>query len=184
MVLRADPGLINAAGQDVHVTGLGFNRLLGEPRVAGGRAALGLGAARRRVCDPPRDLDRLGGWDESGFLYHEDVQLSWLLQLLGADVRVVPASIVVHDYHLTMHPTKLYLLERNRGGDGALQPPTPDLVGLAPLMALTEAMMWGYCLVRGSRFLQAKAPRTAGSSASLPRLRERRRFIRGAAAAL
>jgi GT2 family glycosyltransferase len=180
MVLKADPGLINAAGQDVHVTGLGFNKLLGEPRATAGEASFRTSGLHGGAFVIRRDLlESLGGWDESGFLYHEDVQLSWLLQLVGADVRVVPASIVVHDYHLTMHPTKLYLLERNRGAMVLANLSIPALIGLAPLMLVTEAMMWGFCLMRGFSFLRAKASSYRWILSHLPRLRERRRFIRG-----
>jgi GT2 family glycosyltransferase len=123
-------------------------------------------------------LEHLGGWDESGFLYHEDVQLSWMLQLIGADVHVVPASIVVHDYHLTMHPAKLYLLERNRGAMMLSNLSAASLLALSPLMVVTEAMMWGYCLVRGPGFLRAKLSSYGWILRHLDRIRERRRFVR------
>ncbi|MGZ5321611.1 MAG: glycosyltransferase family 2 protein [Solirubrobacterales bacterium] len=179
MVLLADPGLINAAGQDVHVTGLGFNRLLGRPRADAGSEPFRVSGLHGGAFVIRRDvLDALGGWDESGFLYHEDVQLSWLLQLIGADVRVVPASVVVHDYHLTMHPAKLRLLERNRGAMVLSNLSALSLVALSPLLALTEAMMWGYCLVRGPGFLRAKLSSYGWILRHLDRIRERRRLVR------
>jgi GT2 family glycosyltransferase len=179
MVLKADPGRINAAGQDVHVTGLGFNRLFGRPREeAGAEPALVSGLHGGAFVIRREILDRLGGWDESGFLYHEDVQLSWLLQLLGADIRVVPGSTVVHDYHLTMHPTKLYLLERNRVVMLLGNLEVRSLIALTPWLALTEAMMWGFCLLRGPRFLLAKLRSYGWVLGSRDRIRERRRFVR------
>jgi GT2 family glycosyltransferase len=162
VLLRADQDRLNSAGQDVNVTGLGFNRLLGKPRDAAGtepEQVSGLhGAAfviRREI------LDRLGGWDESGFLYSEDVQLSWETQLIGSDIRVIPRSTVTHDYHLSMDPEKLFLLERNRAVIVLSHERLGTLALLSPLFALTELMMWGYCLIRGPRFLAAKG-RTYG----------------------
>ena len=157
IVLQADPETINAAGQDLNVTGLGFNRWLGRPRSrAGTEPILVSGLHGGAFVIRKQIFDRLGGWDESGFLYAEDVQLSWMLQLLGADVYCEPSSVVVHDYHLTMQPRKLFMLERNRAAMVLANLRTGTLVALSPLFALTELMMWGYCLLRGPRFLKAK----------------------------
>jgi hypothetical protein len=101
-------------------------------------------------------LERLGGWDESGFLYYEDVELSWLLRLAGRDIQCVPASTVRHDYHLTMFPHKLFLLERNRWKTLLSYLRGRTRLALSPLLALSELIMWGYCLLRGPRFLRAK----------------------------
>jgi GT2 family glycosyltransferase len=157
IVLESDPGQINAAGQKLNVTGLGFNRWLGKPRERAGAdpfATAGLHGAAfviRRAL-----LERLGGWDETGFLYFEDVELSWLLRIAGAEIWCVPASTVTHDYHLTMFPHKLFLLERNRRKMLLADLGGRTRLALAPLLALTELMMWGYCLLRGRGFLRAK----------------------------
>jgi hypothetical protein len=157
IMLESDPGRINAAGQNVHPTGLGFNRWLGKPRGGAGSEPFrvsGLHGAAfliRRVL-----LERLGGWDESGFLYHEDVELSWLLHLAGKEIHCIPASTVSHDYHLTMFPHKLFLLERNRWKMLLANLRGRTRLALSPLLAISELLMWGYCLLRGPSFLQAK----------------------------
>ncbi len=157
IVLESDHGTINAAGQQLHVTGLGFNHLLGEPAASAGADPLPVSGIHGGAFVIRREIfDRLGGWDESGFLYAEDVQLSWLLQLIGAEVRCVPASRVSHDYHLTMHPTKLYLLERNRAAMLLADLRWATLAAMAPALAVTELMIWAYALLRGPRFLAAK----------------------------
>src|SRR5262249_46482777 len=122
-------------------------------------------------------LQRFGGWDDSGFLYHEDVELSWLLRLAGKDIVCVPASIVRHDYHLTMFPQKLFLLEPNRW-----KMLLPNLHGrtrlaLSPLLAITELMMWGYCLLRGPKFLRGKWESYAWLRRNGEVVRHRRREI-------
>ena len=158
ILLESDPGTINAAGQTLNKTGLGFNRWLGKPRERAGDAPFettGLhGAAfliRREL------LERLGGWDESGFLYFEDVELSWLLRIAGQEVWCVPASTLTHDYHLTMFPHKLFLLERNRWRMLLADLRGRTRLALSPLLVLSELMMWGYCLLRGPKFLRAKS---------------------------
>lgn len=158
LLKESEPESINAAGQDDHITGLGFNRLLWRERHAASpqpQRVSGLhGSAvflRRAV------LEHMGGWDESGFLYHEDVELSWFLQLMGYEIYCVPQAIIWHDYHLTMYPEKLYLLERNRLAMLVTHLSLTTRLLLSPALFFTELMMWGYCLLRGGKFLQAKA---------------------------
>jgi hypothetical protein len=177
ILLHAD-GDINAAGQNVHVTGLGFNRRLWQPRALAGQAPMRVSGLQGSAFVLRRALlEQMGGWDESGFLYHEDVELSWTLQLMGYDLYCVPTSVVWHDYHLTMYPEKLFLLERNRLAllTTHLRPRTR--LAMAPFILFTEALMWGYCLLRGPAFLRAKAESYRWVSAQAVRLRERRKFI-------
>ncbi|HSD24109.1 MAG TPA: glycosyltransferase, partial [Solirubrobacterales bacterium] len=74
ILLESDPGRINAAGQNVHPTGLGFNRWLDEPRErAGGEPFRVSGLHGAAFLIRRQLLEEIGGWNESGFLYHEDV---------------------------------------------------------------------------------------------------------------
>jgi len=178
ILLESDPGRINAAGQNIHVTALGFNRWLAEPRVRAGSEPFrvnGLhGAAfliRRHL------LESIGGWNESGFLYHEDVELSWLLRVAGREIYCVPGSTVSHDYLLTMFPHKLFLLERNRWAMLLSNTRALTRLALSPLLALSELMLWGYCLLRGRSFLRAKLDSYRWISGNRERIRERRRFV-------
>ncbi len=60
---------------------------------------------------------RLGGFDERYFMFFEDVDLGWRLNLLGYDVRYVPTSLVYHQHHAAIKKfgtyREHYLLERN-----------------------------------------------------------------------
>lgn len=60
---------------------------------------------------------QVGGFDERFFMFYEDVDLGWRLNLLGQRVRYVPASIAFHKHHATMKQygryRETYLLERN-----------------------------------------------------------------------
>lgn len=178
ILLDSDPGRINAAGQNVNVTGLGFNRWLGKPRERAGEESFRVSGLHGAAFVVRRDLlEELGGWDESGFLYHEDVQLSWLLRLAGREIYCVPSSTVGHDYHLTMFPRKLFLLERNRGAMLLADLRAHTRLALSPLIALSELMLWGYCLLRGPKFLRAKLDSYRWIARHRDRIRERRRFV-------
>ena len=179
MVLYNDSEIINSVGQNVHVTGLGFNRWLGRPRAEAGQKPFpvtgihgGAFVIRREI------LDHIGGWDDSGFLYHEDVELSWLLHLLGYRIYCAPAAAVRHKYHLTMHPEKLFLLERNRGHMLCCNLSPLTFILLAPFLLCTEFMMWGYCLLRGPQFLRAKMRAYFHTARTGQRIRERHAWIK------
>jgi GT2 family glycosyltransferase/glycosyltransferase involved in cell wall biosynthesis len=59
----------------------------------------------------------VGGFDESYFMFFEDVDLGWRLWLCGHEVRYVPSSLVYHRHHASMQAIgawrEHYLLERN-----------------------------------------------------------------------
>ncbi len=157
LLLLAEGDSVNAAGQWIHVTGLGFNRELESPREVMGDEPFAVAGLHGAAFAVRRELlDRIGGMDAGGFLYHEDVNLSWLLRMMGYELACVPASVVRHDYFLSMHPGKLELLERNREAmlRAYLEPATRRR--LLPWRLLTELMLWGYALLRGPDFLRAK----------------------------
>jgi GT2 family glycosyltransferase len=59
----------------------------------------------------------IGGFDENLFMFYDDVDLGWRLNLLGYRVRFAPDSIVYHKHHGSMKSfgeyREMYLLERN-----------------------------------------------------------------------
>ena len=175
IVLESDPGRINAAGQKLNKSGLGFNRWLDKPREVAGDQPFPLAGLHGAAFVVRRALlERLGGWDETGFLYYEDVELSWLMRIAGAEVWCAPASTVTHDYHLTMFPEKLFLLERNRWKMLLADLGLGTRLALSPLLLLSELMLWGYCLLRGPGFLRAKARSYGWIRANRQLIRERR----------
>jgi GT2 family glycosyltransferase len=158
LVLMMGTQRVNSAGQTIHVSGLGFNRMLGSRFEAAARPKHEVGGLHGAAFLIRTDLLRtMGGWDETGFLYHEDVALSWDIHLSGFRIVCVPSSVVDHDYHLTMYPEKLHLLERNRWALLLSHLRPGRLVALSPILLVTELMVWVLCLVRGPRFLTAKA---------------------------
>ncbi|WP_220037493.1 MULTISPECIES: glycosyltransferase [unclassified Curtobacterium] len=59
----------------------------------------------------------IGGFDEDLFMFYDDVDLGWRLNLYGYRVRFAPNSIVYHKHHGSMKSfgeyREMYLLERN-----------------------------------------------------------------------
>ena len=157
LILEKDKDRVNASGLSIHVTALGCNRGLGELgstfnqepiRVSGIHG--GAFVIRSSI------VEKINGFNERGFLYNEDVEISWLLQLMGYELFCLPSSLVYHDYFLTMDPNKLYLLERNRVRLLLSHLEWKSLIAILPFLLFTEFMIWFYCTLRGKNFLFAK----------------------------
>lgn len=113
--LAAEPELLNSAGNPVHFTALSWAGAFGEradahdqPRDVAG--CTGAGATMRTEWW----RDELGGFDDTFFAYHEDVDLSWRTWMLGRRVVFEPTAVVLHHYEFSRNALKLYLIERNR----------------------------------------------------------------------
>lgn len=173
----ADGERTNAVGQDIHVTGLGFNRWLGRPMAEIGQTPLRVSGIQGGAFVIRRSLlAKMGGLDASGFLYHEDVNLSWLLRLMGYELYCVPKAVVYHDYSLTMSAEKLHLLERNRCAMLLAYARWSTLMLLSPALLTTEILLWSYCLLRGPDFVRAKLAAYRWALRQWPQIQRRRRL--------
>jgi GT2 family glycosyltransferase len=135
------PELLNSAGNEVHVTGIAWAGLYGQPADSVSElrdVAFPTGAAMAIR----RDLfEELGGFTEELFMYQEDLELGWRARLRGLRVVVNPSADVYHDYEFGRNPDKQYLLERNRLVF-VLSAYSPRLLFLlSPVLASTEAAM-------------------------------------------
>jgi GT2 family glycosyltransferase/glycosyltransferase involved in cell wall biosynthesis len=63
------------------------------------------------------DYAAVGGFDDRYFMFYEDVDLGWRLNMLGRRVRYVPGSVAYHRHHASMKSygpwLEHFLLERN-----------------------------------------------------------------------
>jgi len=180
--LGHDPDRLNSGGNEVHLLGAGWAGAFGEPaadhrrrRPVTSASGAGMAMARDR-------WDRIGGFCERYFAYHEDADLSLRCWQQDLAVVFVPEATVVHHYEFSRNPDKLYLLERNRGIFLLTLFETRTLVLLAPFLLLFEAAVaaaalrdgWGgrkaagwIWLVRNRRWLRERrravqAARTVG----------------------
>jgi GT2 family glycosyltransferase len=157
IMLYDRPGWINAVGQSVHVSGLGFNRKLDRPVAEADPAPVRVsGLQGGAFAMRTETFHEVGGMNEAYFLYHEDVELSLRLSLAGYQIYAIPDSVVHHKYVLHMTPEKLHWLERHRWLTILGTYRLGTLAVLAPVLLLTEGMMAAYCLMRGRPFVQAK----------------------------
>ena len=91
--------LLNGTGVQVDVNGNGADREWLTPLDGHGGADGSpdpFGFSGGAVFLRRSALDEAGGFDESLFMYYEDVDVSWRLRLAGYDIGWAPAAVVVH----------------------------------------------------------------------------------------
>lgn len=156
VLLFDDRTKINALGLNIHITGLGFCRGLGQkddnsvipenvPGVSGCSYLI-----RRQL------LEQMGGAPGWCFMGNDDVIVSWLLRLMGYETYCLPKSIVFHKYSLKINPDKLFRLEKNRQILllSTLKPLT--LIACLPILLAIELMIIVYSLTKGRAYVRAK----------------------------
>jgi GT2 family glycosyltransferase/glycosyltransferase involved in cell wall biosynthesis len=117
-VLDWDGNLIDYVDGSLTWFGMGYKREAERPDSPAYDVAkdvlFGTGAA---MFMPAELFREVGGFDERFFMFYEDVDLGWRLNILGYRVRYVPESLAFHRHHVTMKKfgnyRESYLLERN-----------------------------------------------------------------------
>ncbi|HKP13429.1 MAG TPA: glycosyltransferase family 2 protein [Blastocatellia bacterium] len=149
ILLMSDPQRLNTCGCDVHLTGLTLCRGTGRARDTYTRRDT-VGAISGAAFAIRAELfERLGGFDETMFLYLEDTDLAWRARLAGWQTVYTPDSVVLHDYELRMAAQKIFWEERNRYLMLAKSLRWPTLLLLAPGYLLAEVITWAYVLLKG-----------------------------------
>ncbi len=96
IVYMHDPTTVDSAGDGMHRAGGAFKHLHGQP-VAQARESREVFGVCGAACLMPRAVfNELGGFDESFFFSHEDVDLSYRARLLGYGCRYVADAVVLH----------------------------------------------------------------------------------------
>ena len=157
IVLYDAPDRLNTCGNALHYLGFCWCPDYRKPRLAASEP-FGVAIASGACFLMPRALfERLSGFDDDYFLYHEDVDLSWRTRLAGFDIICAPASVVRHRYTFSLPPWKRALLERNRIITCLKNYELRTLVLLAPLALLAETWLWAGETLTGHPLLRPRA---------------------------
>lgn len=161
---------VNTSGGVLHFTGIAWAGL--RPADGPREVAFLSGAC---LAIPRSAFERVGGFADAYFMYHEDVDLSLRLRLAGERLGVEPAAIVDHDYEFAKGAAKWRRLERNRWATVLRCYPTRLLVLLAPALAATELALLPVAAAGG--WLPQKLAATADTLRALPRLLRERHAV-------
>ncbi len=106
---------INTLGNQIHFLGFGYGLKSGQADMGHYEIHKINYASGAGVFINMEALDKLGYlFDDTMFLYLEDLDLGWSLQLLGYDHYLVPASQIYHKYEFQRSMKSVYWFERNR----------------------------------------------------------------------
>ena len=119
MVFDSDPQVVQSAGIAIDRAAIAWDRLRGQPtNSAGARRACTVFGASGGAAMYRRDmLNHSGLFEESFFMYLEDVDLAWRAQRNGWQCQYAPDAIVRHMMSATSiegSPFKHQLLGRNK----------------------------------------------------------------------
>ncbi|MBI4121903.1 MAG: glycosyltransferase family 2 protein [Parcubacteria group bacterium] len=116
LLLWPDQSKVNSVGNAIHFLGYGYAGGYGLPRSA---------VADRGVRDIPyasgavillkaRALRDVGLFDDEMWMYNEDQDLGWRMNLAGYRNVLAPQSTACHQYEFSRSISKIYFMDRNR----------------------------------------------------------------------
>ena len=163
LLLHSDPSRLNTIGNAIHFLGFGYSLGSGRPVTEfpretwdGRDIAYASGAGMLVRLDVVR---RIGLFEPSLFLYHEDLDFGWQLRLAGLRSVTAYDSVVRHKWTFSKDPRKFYWLERNRWLVVLENYSMTTLLLLSPAFLVFEIGVLGYAAKAG--FLREKL-RAAG----------------------
>lgn len=151
LLLSPNKHLINSAGNAIHFLGFGYcvaYNMAVASFVAGGEPEIaypsGAGVLLRASA-----LRKAGLFDETFFMYHEDLDLGWRLRLAGYKNVLATRSVVYHKYEFSRSVAKLYYMERNRFVVFAKNLQWRSLIVLAPLLIVSDVALFAFAVKGG-----------------------------------
>lgn len=116
VALHPDTELINSTGNSYHYLGFGhirnFGKKLFEHRLSSIETT-GYATGASLIMRVPL-LKQYGLLEEDFFAYHEDIEYSLRLKLVGYSIAVVHQALFFHKYVFSRSRSKFYYMERNR----------------------------------------------------------------------
>ena len=106
----------------------------------------------------PREVyEKVGGFDDDLFLYHEDHDLSWRIRMMGWKLMVEPDSVCYHHYNFNKGVLKFYRSEKNRLHILLKNFECKTLCLIAPAIVLVEISQIAHAIFHGWFFLKLKS---------------------------
>lgn len=120
-------------------------------------------------------FSKVGGFDESFFMYNEDVDLSYRAQLMGYSIELINNAKVWHKYKFGKNKNKMFLSERNRLMFMFKNYNFSTLLIISPIFLINEIFLCIFALKE--KWLLLKLKSYLQVCLSLPSIIKKRRHI-------
>lgn len=170
--------LINSQGNKLTFLGFGYSQGEGMPDPGQGypeEIAYASGAAM--LISKQLFLD-IGLCDESLFMYHDDLEISFKARLLGKRIVLAPKSIVYHKHEFSRSIRQVYYMERNRLKFLLEFYKWPTLALIAGPLAIMEGGMLFYAALNGWLGAKIKSYLWFLNSQNIGRIAVKRKFLK------
>ncbi|OGY94689.1 MAG: hypothetical protein A2406_02600 [Candidatus Komeilibacteria bacterium RIFOXYC1_FULL_37_11] len=178
LLLWPDKNKINTIGNAIHFLGFGYgqgaSQIDNQPlEIVKINYASGAG-----VFISMHALDDLGYlFDETMFMYLEDLDLGWSLNMLGYDNYLIPNSVVYHKYEFKRSMKLFYWFERNRLWVMLKNYKIGSLLLIFPAWLIMELGQLGFTVTNGRFWSKIKAYGFLFSPEQMKILMKKRKYI-------
>ncbi len=150
LVLQQNPDEVNSRGNAIHYLGMGYCLGYHERRTSQATIPQSIAyASGAAVLYPTRVLKEVGLFDETLWMYHEDLDLGWRILLAGFRNVLAPKSVVRHRYEFSRSISKWYWMERNRIAVVLKNYRLPTIAILLPQLFIADLALFAYALKGG-----------------------------------
>lgn len=147
---QAAQGKINTLGNIIHFLGFGFtenykedDREIEDLKEIKGYASGASFIIKKEV------LNRIGGYNEEYYMYHDDLEMGWKTRLAGYKIVLASKSICYHKYEFSRSVRMLYYMERNRYMTFFIFYHFLTILLLMPALLIMDLGMLFYSIVNG-----------------------------------
>lgn len=150
MVLAQNVQEVNSRGNAIHYLGFGYCMGYHDPRGDVQNSVTHIAyASGAAILLPTRVLKEIGLFDETLWLYHEDLDLGWRILLAGYRNVLAPKSVVRHHYDFSRSISKWYWMERNRMAVVFKNYHVLTLLLLVPQLIVADIAILSFAIAKG-----------------------------------
>lgn len=177
ILLHKDPYLVNTSGDLLHYLGFGYvGNYKRHKNFINQNIVPDIGyASGASVMYKAAILREAGLLDEKFFMYHEDLELSWRMRMLGYKIVLAPRSHVFHKYQFSRNSKKWFFAERNRLATCFMLYDIRSLLILAPAYLFAECGILLFSLING--WIKEKLKSYIGFMLLTPHILNKRKHV-------
>jgi len=169
--------IVNSWGNRLHFLGFGYTEGYKEKdREISGFPEIGYASGCSFIISQ-KTFWQIKGYDEEYWMYHDDVEISWKVKLLGLKIVLAPRSVVFHKYEFSRSIRMVYYMERNRYLAMFHFYKGKTILLLIPAMLIMEGGMLVFSVIGGWLGAKLKADFYFCRPDVWKRIRAKRKFV-------